>query len=120
MGCDPIQALAYFVLNKGPNGEPLCEERIVGKGDNEHVVIVTSYDPAIRVMAAKELAQYVAPKRKAVEHSHTQEEPFKLIIEAAAQAGQPLPLATIKAPRLTDGMILDAELIEDDDDDDDN
>lgn len=62
IGCDPIELLARIA-----NGEPL-QARI--PGSPEHSEPVEQW-PTLeqRIAAGKELAQYVAPKRKAVEHS---------------------------------------------------
>src|SRR5262245_36318504 len=59
--CDPIEGLARIA-----NGEPLRCGMITLAG-----VIEQKIRPSLeqRLTAFKELAQYVAPKRKAVEHS---------------------------------------------------
>ncbi len=54
MGCDPIEAMARLAMDENESS-------------------------ALRFAALKELAQYVAPKRKAVEVSSAQE-PFVIVI----------------------------------------
>lgn len=57
LGCDPIANLANFA----------CGKPIKAMVEGEERQIVPSLDQQLQ--ANKELAQYVAPKRKAVEHS---------------------------------------------------
>lgn len=89
MGLDPIESLVRFVMNLDPaTGEPYSHQVLVGKGENASVETIVGYDPAIRLGAAKELASFVAPKRKAVEHSDGTKKRtvFQVITEDQAQA----------------------------------
>lgn len=89
MGLDPIESLVRFVMNLDPaTGEPYSHQVLVGKGENQTVETIVGYDPAIRLGAAKELASFVAPKRKAVEHSDGTKKRtvFQVITEDQAQA----------------------------------
>lgn len=76
-GVDPILALARFIKNQDPaTGEPYQQKVVVGKGDNASVELIEGYCPEIRLGAAKELASYVAPKLKSIEHSGPGGEPM--------------------------------------------
>lgn len=91
LGLDPIEALARFVMNLDPaTGDPYSHDILVGKGENAHVETIMGYNPDIRLGAAKELASFVAPKRKAVEHSAggRKKTIFQVITEDEAQAQQ--------------------------------
>lgn len=74
---DPIEALARIAQNLDiETGEEYTHDVVIGKGDNAQVMEVSGYDPAIRLSAVRELAQYIAPKRSSVQHSTGAEEPF--------------------------------------------
>lgn len=69
----PILALARFVKDKDPaTGEDYSELVFVKNKDEEnggHYERTPGFSQEVRLTAARDLAQYVAPKRKAVEHS---------------------------------------------------
>ena len=67
MGCDPALALARVVMDQNMgSGQPYEQERYSKDGQK---YTVNGYEPEIKVAAARELIQYLYPKRKAIEHS---------------------------------------------------
>jgi hypothetical protein len=72
-GVHPILALARFVKDQDPaTGDPYQEAVFIKNKDEEdggHWEMTPGFSQEIRLTAARDLAQYVAPKRKAVEHS---------------------------------------------------
>lgn len=69
---DPILALARFVKNLDPaTGEEYTQQVMIGRGDQAHLETIIGFNPDIRLSAAKELASFVAPKRKAIEQTVT-------------------------------------------------
>lgn len=73
LGCDPIKAMALIVcqdalklaVDAGYITQEAANEDPVGSRERACEL----YPPELRAKMASELAQYVAPKRKAVEHS---------------------------------------------------
>lgn len=68
LGCDPFEILCLFALGdwKGLGYEKGITYQSTNKGDliERHII-----PPELRKAAAAEAAQYIYPKRKAIEHS---------------------------------------------------
>jgi len=81
LGCDPLEGMARIAMNDvacGCEGEPTPEGKdpcALCNGTGQEVV---SLD--LRAQMFKELAQYVAPKRKAIEHTGPQGEPVTFVM----------------------------------------
>lgn len=70
VGIDPIKALARYAANLDPvTGGPAFHYVVRGKGAEAVAVKVDGHSQDIQFAATKELANYVAPKLKAVEHT---------------------------------------------------
>jgi hypothetical protein len=67
LGCDPFEVLIHFARGDAEAlGYP---EEITRKGKDGRESVLPAITPEMRLQAAKEAAQYLYPKRKAVEHS---------------------------------------------------
>jgi hypothetical protein len=81
LGCDPFEFMALIATNKLPCGVCRGSGKTpyrTPKGQIAKRVCESCYgsllekcDPDLRLTAARELAQYLEPKRKAVEHTGT-------------------------------------------------
>lgn len=112
MGIDPIKALACFLMNLDPaTQQPYQREELVGKGDNAHMETIMGFSPEIRLGAAKELASFIAPKRKAIEHStgDKKQSTFQVITEDEAQAQEAQAKAEAEAENEPDTEEQDNE-----------
>lgn len=84
LGCDPIEAMAKIVImdalkmaiEAGYIAADVAKADPVAAREKACAL----YPPELRAKMASELAQYVAPKRKAIEHSGAGGEPLKLEI----------------------------------------
>lgn len=95
LGCDPLKALAQIVNNLTPEGLPYYSKKITRTGD---VLEVAGYDAEVRARAAAELASYLYPKRKAIEHSGETDNNFsvEIVIDAEAAAAHAKKIAEKK------------------------
>lgn len=76
IGCNPIENLARIA-----NGEPM--KAMIGLNKDSGDYVVDEVPPTLeqRLAANKELAQYVYPKRKAIEHGVSGEGKISVHIE---------------------------------------
>jgi hypothetical protein len=63
--CNPFLVMAQIAMDLDLHGAPYSHTVIDKEGD-EHTL--EGYDPGLRLQAAKELAKYLAPQLKQIEH----------------------------------------------------
>ena len=76
IGCNPIENLARIA-----NGEPMRSLVALNKDSGDYVVDEVPPTLEQRLTANKELAQYIYPKRKAIDHGVSGEGKVSFIIE---------------------------------------
>lgn len=82
-----VPRLAHVGRQKGtPNRKTRTVEETCAKYNFDPIeaminIYMTTQDESLKLSAAKEVAQYILPKRKALEVSTTSDEGFRVIVE---------------------------------------